>query len=62
MFTENIREALKDRFEAFELAEYLDVEVGEFLLAAEEYDWINEDNLDDLLEFAGIIEEEDVDE
>lgn len=51
--TKEIREALEDRFEAFELAEFLRVDVSEFLLACEDYDWINEDNLEELLEFAG---------
>lgn len=62
LLTKSISDALKDRFEAFELAEFLGVDIGEFLLAAEEYDWINEDNLEELLEFADLVDEDNEDE
>lgn len=49
-----IRQALEDRFEAWELADFLQVPTDSFLYACEESDWINEDNYDDLLDFADL--------
>ena len=54
----DIFEALVDRFSSEELADFLRVPIKEFLYAAEENEWINEDNYDDLLEEAGLKVEE----
>lgn len=53
---------LQDRFEGFELVEYLQIPIEAVLIACEEYDWINEENIEDLQEFVDYgsdIEEDD---
>lgn len=54
MLDEFEQEAVKDRLEGWELIEYLQVPVEQILLAALENDWINEENVEDLLEFVGV--------
>lgn len=54
MLDEFEQEAVKDRLEGWELIEYLQVPVEQVLLAALENDWINEENVEDLLEFVGV--------
>ena len=50
-FTEDV---VKDRLEGWELVEYLQVPIASVVAAAIEYDWINEENLEDLIEFVGL--------
>lgn len=50
-FTEDV---LKDRLEGWELVEFLQVPISSIVEAAVEYDWINEENLEDLIEFVGL--------
>lgn len=47
-------QAILDRFEGWELVDFLQVPVDEILDVALENDWIDEDNLPDLLEFLGL--------
>lgn len=56
MLNEYEKDALKDRLEGWELVDFLQVPIEQVLLAALENDWINEDNVDDLLDFVGIKE------
>lgn len=46
--------AVEDRFEGWELVEFLQVPVHQVLLAAYQNDWINDVNFPELLEFLGI--------
>jgi len=46
--------AIKDRLEGWELVEFLQVPIEQVLLAALDNDWIDEENLDELLELIGI--------
>lgn len=46
--------ALIDRLEGYELVEFLQIDTEQVLLAALENDWINEDNIEDLLDFVGL--------
>ena len=48
------QDAIKDRLESWELVEFLQIPIETILDAAIELDWVNEENLEDLLEFAGI--------
>lgn len=50
-FTQN---AIQDRLEGWELVEFLQISVEDVIQAALEFDWINDDNVEDLLEFVGI--------
>lgn len=54
MLKEFEKDALMDRLEGWELVDFLQVPIEQVLLAALENDWINEENLDDLLEFVGV--------
>ena len=47
-------QAIKDRLEGWELVEFLQVPIEKVLEAAIENDWIDEDNLADLLDFVGL--------
>lgn len=47
-------QAIKDRLEGWELVEFLQVPIEKVLEAAIENDWIDEDNLADLLDFIGL--------
>lgn len=47
-------QAIKDRLEGWELVEFLQVPIEKVLEAATENDWIDEDNLADLLDFIGL--------
>ena len=48
------KDALVDRLEGWELVDFLQVPIEQVLLAALENDWIDEDNIEDLLEFIGV--------
>lgn len=54
MLNEFEETAIVDRLEGWELVEFLQVPVEAILAAARDNDWINEDNVDDLLEFVGL--------
>lgn len=47
-------QAIKDRLEGWELVDFLQVPIEKVLEAAIENDWIDEDNLADLLDFIGL--------
>lgn len=47
-------QAIKDRLEGWELVEFLQVPIEKVIEAAIENDWIDEDNLADLLDFIGL--------
>lgn len=47
-------QAIKDRLEGWELVDFLQVPIEKVLEAAIENDWIDEDNLGDLLDFIGL--------
>lgn len=51
---EFIQNAVQDRLEGWELVEFLQIPIELVLEAALENDWINEDNLEEFLDFAGI--------
>lgn len=51
---EFIQNAVQDRLEGWELVEFLQVPIENVLAAAMENDWIDEENLEELLDFAGI--------
>lgn len=46
--------AVTDRLEGWELIEFLQVSIEEVLANALDNDWINEENVEDVLEFAGL--------
>ncbi len=46
--------AVTDRLEGWELIEFLQVSIEEVLASALDNDWINEENVEDVLEFAGL--------
>lgn len=54
MLKEYEKDALVDRLEGWELVDFLQVPIEQVLLAALENDWINEENVEDLLEFVGV--------
>lgn len=54
MLKEFEKDALMDRLEGWELVDFLQVPIEQVLLAALENDWINEENVEDLLEFMGV--------
>lgn len=47
-------QAIKDRLEGWELVDFLQVPIEKVLEAAIENDWIDEENLADLLDFIGL--------
>lgn len=49
-------DAIRDRLEGWELVEFLQIPIDEVLDAAIDNDWIDEDNIEDLLDFTGIKE------
>lgn len=51
-----ILDAIRDRLEGWELVEFLQIPIDEVLDAAIDNDWIDEDNIEDLLDFTGIKE------
>lgn len=51
---EFIQNAVQDRLEGWELVEFLQVPIELVLAAALENDWIDEENVEELLDFAGI--------
>jgi hypothetical protein len=51
---EFLQEAIKDRLEGWELVEFLQLPIEDILLAALDNDWINEDNVEEVLDFVGI--------
>jgi hypothetical protein len=54
MLTDFEIETVKDRLEGWELVEFLQVPIFEVLMAALDNDWINEDNIEDFLDFVGL--------
>jgi hypothetical protein len=48
------QDAIKDRLEGWELVEFLQIPIEQVLLAALENDWIDDDNIEDLLDFVGV--------
>lgn len=46
--------AITDRLEGWELVEFLQINIEEVLASALDNDWINEDNVEDLMEFVGV--------
>ena len=48
--------AITDRLEGWELVEFLQIDIEEILASALDNDWINDDNIDDLLDFVGLKE------
>jgi hypothetical protein len=50
------RETIKDRFEGWELIEFLNLTTEDVLDAIKEFGWVDYDNVADLLEFVGIKE------
>jgi hypothetical protein len=51
---EFVKDIITDRLEGWELVEFLQIPVDQILLAALENDWINEDNIEELLDFVGM--------
>lgn len=51
---EDEQDIITDRLEGFELVEFLQISAEQVLAAALENDWINDDNIEDLLEFIGV--------
>jgi hypothetical protein len=48
------QDAIKDRLEGWELVEFLQIPIEQVLLAALENDWIDDENIEDLLDFVGV--------
>lgn len=48
------QDAIRDRLEGWELVEFLQIPIETILNAALEFDWINEENLEDVLELVGL--------
>lgn len=48
------QEAIKDRLEGWELVEFLQIPIEQVLLAALENDWVDDENVEDLMEFVGL--------
>ena len=46
--------AITDRLEGWELVEFLQIGIEDILAAALDNDWINDDNIEDFLEFTGV--------
>lgn len=51
LFEEDI---IADRLEGWELVEFLQIPIEAVLAAAHDFEWINEENIDDLREFVGL--------
>jgi len=47
------QDTIIDRLEGWELVEFLQIPIEQVLLAALENDWIDDENVDDLLELVG---------
>lgn len=47
---------VKDALEGWELIEFLQIDIEDVLRVALDNDWVNEDNIEDLLEFLRIKE------
>lgn len=54
MLKEYEQGAITDRLEGWELVEFLQIPIETILNAALEYDWINEENIEDVLELVGL--------
>lgn len=48
------QDMIADRLEGWELVEFLQIPVKDILAAAIDLDWITEDNITEVLEFAGV--------
>lgn len=51
---EFIQDAIRDRLEGWELVEFLQVSVEDILQAALDNDWVDEENINDLLDYVGL--------
>jgi hypothetical protein len=49
-----ILDTIRDRLEGWELVDFLQIPIEEVLNAAIDLDWINEDNIEDLLDLVGL--------
>ena len=47
-------DAVLDRLEGWEIVDFLQTSTADVLAAAMDNDWINEDNIEDFLEFVGV--------
>lgn len=52
------KEVIKDRLTGWELVEFLDIDIEDVLYAALEEEWINEENLKELLQYVGLKEQD----
>lgn len=48
------QDAIRDRLEGWELVEFLQIPIETILNAALEFDWVNEENIEDVLELVGL--------
>lgn len=48
------QDAIRDRLEGWELVEFLQIPIETILNAALEFDWINEENVLEVLELTGL--------
>jgi hypothetical protein len=51
---EFVKRVIEDRLTGEELVGFLDVDIEDVLLVALEEEWINEDNIEELLNYVGI--------
>ena len=51
---EDVWLAITDRLEGWELVDFLQVPIEEIILSSLENDWINNDNIEDILELIGM--------
>jgi hypothetical protein len=51
---EQHREQIVDRFEGWELIEFLQISAEDVLDAIKEFGWVDYDNVDDVLDFIGV--------
>lgn len=48
------QDAIRDRLEGWELVEFLQIPIETILTTALELDWVNEENVEDVLELVGL--------
>lgn len=48
------QDAIRDRLEGWELVEFLQIPIEQVLLAAIDNDWIDDENIEDLLDYVGV--------
>lgn len=58
---EEHKDKIVDRFEGWEIVEFLQISSEDILDAIKEFGWVDYDNVDDLLDFIGVRNDESSD-